>query len=394
VKRAIPTKHAVIRLEVARRDFLNRHLLNDDPHVPCTPARTLKLIRQLGFVQLDSITAVERAHHHIIWSRLHHYQPKYLDRLQRAGKLFEHFTHDASLIPIEHFPQWKHRFDRVQWSKWISSRLGPDGLATVEFVRQRIDSEGPLMASDFADPSTRRGTWWEWKPAKAALELLWRKGELTVPYRRNFQKVYDFTHRIHPDHHTLPPPPLADHVDWACSTAIHRLGIATPSEIARFWNAISIAQARAWCSDAAATGTIVPVHVETVGGSHLSAFALPAIAKPGYTPQTPRDIARILSPFDPILRDRARCSRLFGFDYRFEAFTPAPKRKYGYFILPVLRGEHLIARIDPDLDRERGEFRVRKTWFEPGRGGSQDKSALVTAVHNFSAFLNAESRPT
>ncbi len=390
MKRSTPAKLSVIRLEVARRDFLARHLLADDPRAPCTPARTLKLVRTLGFVQLDSITAVERAHHHIIWSRLHNYQPQYLDKLQRAGKLFEHFTHDASLIPIEHFPQWKHRFDRVQWSKWISSRLGSDGLATVELVRTRIAAEGPLMASDFADPSARRGTWWEWKPAKAALELLWRKGELTVPQRRNFQKVYDFTHRIHPHYHTLPAPPLADHIDWACSSAMDRLGIATPSEIARFWNAISISQARAWCADAAAAGTIVPVHVESVDGSTRPAFALPEIVNRKRELPPPPDHCRLLSPFDPILRDRARCARLFGFDYRFEAFTPALKRKYGYFILPVLRGEHIIARIDPDLDRARREFRVRNIWFEPGRGGTRDKHALRSAVDNFSTFLNVK----
>lgn len=382
-------KVAQISLEVARRDFLARHLLAQDPHAPCTPARTLKLIRSLGFVQLDTITAVERAHHHILWARLHHYQPQFLDTLQRQGKLFEHFTHDASLIPIEHFPHWKHRFDRVQWSKWISSRLGSNGLDIIASVRRRVEQEGPLMASDFEDKSARRGTWWEWKPAKAALELLWRKGELAVPRRKNFQKLYDFTHRVYPDHHDLAAPPLADHIDWACTSAMSRLGIATPTEIARFWNAISIAQAREWCRQASSSGVIASVEVQTVGGKAMSAFALPTVARRTYDPQAPVDIARILSPFDPVIRDRARCSRLFGFDYRFEAFTPAPRRKYGYFVLPVLRGENLIARIDPDLDRSRGELRIRNVWFEAGRGNATDRRHLDAAIQNFAKLQQA-----
>jgi uncharacterized protein YcaQ len=382
----------VISVVAARRDFLARHLLAGDPHVSCTPARTLALVRALGFVQLDTITAVERAHHHILWARNHSYQPRFLDTLQQRGDLFEHFTHDASLIPIEHFPQWKHRFERIVWSKWITSRLGPDGAEVLDLIRARLQSEGPLMASDFADPSVKRGTWWEWKPAKAGLELLWRAGELTVPKRVNFQKVYDFTSRVHPTWHATEPPALQDHIQWACTSALTRLGIASPTEVARFWNAISIAQARQWCTDAARRGEVIPVHVESVDGSSRPAFALPEVVNRRREPAPPPDHCRVLSPFDPILRDRARCQRLFGFDYRFEAFTPAAKRKYGYFVLPVLRGEHLIARIDPDLDRARREFRVRKMWFEPGRGGSRDKVALASAVDNFSAFLNAECR--
>ncbi|MBU6413788.1 MAG: winged helix DNA-binding domain-containing protein [Planctomycetes bacterium] len=384
-----PKSIPVISLEVARRDFLSRHLLTTDPATSCTPARTLKLIRDLGFVQLDTITAVERAHHHILWARNHNYQPRFLDTLQRRGDVFEHFTHDASLIPIEHFPHWKHRFERIVWSKWIKSRLGPDGAAVLDLVRSRIQAEGPLMASDFDDPTARRGTWWEWKPAKAALELLWRSGELTVPRRVNFQKVYDFTARIHPEPHAAEVPDLVDHIDWACSTAISRLGIASPTEIARFWNAVSIAQAREWCTRAASEGRLVAANVMCFDSIARPAFALPHMAsKRRIAP--PPDFTRILSPFDPIIRDRARCARLFGFDYRFEAFTPAAKRKYGYFVLPVLRGEHLIARIDPDLDRSSGTFRVRNTWFEPGRGNRADRQALTKAIETYAKFNNAK----
>ncbi len=382
---SIPT----ISIQVARRDFLARHLFNTDPAVSCSPARTLKLVRALGFVQLDSITAVERAHHHILWARNHGYQPRFLDALQSRGDLFEHFTHDASLIPIEHFTHWKHRFDRVVWSKWIKSRLGPDGHAVIDLVRARINAEGPLLASDFEDPSARRGTWWEWKPAKAALELLWRSGELTVPRRVNFHKVYDFTSRIHPQWHQATAPVIDEHIHWACDSAMSRLGIATPTEIARFWNAISIAQARQWCITAAKRGEIVAVHVETADGQTRPSFALPEIVKTKRHRAPPPDITRILSPFDPIIRDRARAQRLFGFDYRFEAFTPAAKRKYGYFVLPVLRGEHLIARIDPDLDRSAGTFKVRAIWYEPGRGGRADQKSLQQAIEAFAQFNNA-----
>jgi len=212
MKGSVPT----IPREAARSLLLRGALLDQDPSGDCSPAATLRLIRKLGYVQLDSIHVVERAHHHILWTRSHAYRPAHLEKLQAKGQVFEHWTHDASVIPSEHFPHWKHRMGRVtewQWSKWLHRKLGPNHEAVIAQILERIRSQGPVMARDFEHPERKGGKWWDWKPSKAALEYLWRAGVLTIPRREGFQKVYDLTERVLPDVVNHPMPERAVHVD-------------------------------------------------------------------------------------------------------------------------------------------------------------------------------------
>jgi uncharacterized protein YcaQ len=362
-----------------------------------TPARTLQLVHDLGFVQIDSIHVVERAHHHILWSRAQDYEHDTLDKLQRTGRIFEHWTHDASLIPTVHFPHWRHRFARVAWGTWIKRMLGPNPQEMLTQVLDRITREGPLMASDFEHAGPRKASgWWDWKPAKAALDYLWRSGELAVAHRVNFQKVYDLTPRVLGLAVNTPHVDEAAHMTWACHSALERLGAATPTQIARFWHALSIAQAKAWCTQQAKAGTIVPVRVITVQGKAVQAWALPdittRIARAKRNFAKAERATRVLNPFDPILRDRARCAALFGFDYRFEAFTPAPKRTYGYYVLPVLHADRLVARFDPQLDRSAGTFSLAKLHWEPHIPASERKTllpAVEEAIVSYAQFCGA-----
>ena len=219
-----------------------------------------------------------------------------------------------------------------------------------------------------------RGTWWAWKPAKAALECLWRTGELAIAGREGFQKVYDLIDRVLP---TTQPSTPEQHLDWACRSALERLGVATPAEVANYWALIKLPQARAWCLKHA-----LPVEVE----------GKPAFALPGLEPEAPEPPAgmRLLCPFDPVLRDRKRALRLFGFDYRFEAFVPAPKRIYGYYVLPVLEGERLVARLDPKLHRAQNRLHIQGLWWEPGiKPGKQRVRALHETVERLATFLGA-----
>jgi uncharacterized protein YcaQ len=361
-----------ISTEAARRLFLGAQGLLADPARKATRATLAKLIEQMGFVQLDSINYVERAHHLTLGSRLDGYaREQFTHLLETKRHLFEHWTHDASAIPTAWFRHWKPRFaryeEKLRGRSWWMQRIGTKPDKVLDAVRARIAREGPLRSQDFAhDRKGHSAGWWDWKPQKAALEYLWFTGELMVTRREKFQKVYDLTERVLPNHATLAHPSEAEHIEWACRTAFERLVIATPKEIADFWHAITLAQARQWCEQAAKSGEIVAVTIAATNGEKPRAsFALSDWqTRLRKLPDAPERM-RLLSPFDPVMRDRARVLRLFGFDYRFEAFVPEPQRQYGYYVLPILEGEQLIGRIDPKFQRERGTLEVRKVYWEP-----------------------------
>ena len=272
--------------------------------------------------------------------------------------------------------------------------MGAEPEKVVARVRRRVAREGPLRSQDF-EGEGRGGAssaWWGWKPEKAALEFLWTTGELTVVRREQFQKVYDLTARVLPEEAAAPAPARTEHVEWACATALERLGAATPRELAQFWDAISFAEAKAWCEQAARAGRVVPVLVGREGGARpLASFAFATWEeKLKSLPEAPAR-TRLLSPFDPVLRDRARALRLFGFDYRFEAFVPAPQRRYGYYVLPVLEGEKFVGRIDPKFQRARGVLEIREVFWEPGvRVTRARRKGLEEAAHRLAKFIGAE----
>src|SRR5205823_4820134 len=231
------------------------------------------------------------------------------------------------------------------------------------------------------------GAWWDWKPQKAALELLWMTGELMVARRAGFQKVYDLTERVLPAAHAAPRPDARAHIEWACRTALERLLIATPKELAEFWDAVDVSQAKTWCAEAVRAGRLTPVLVEAADGTPPRAsFAVVDWAQRLERLPAPPARTRLLSPFDPVLRDRARARRLFGFDYRFEAFVPAPQRQYGYYVLPVLEGDRLVGRLDAKFDRRAGLLNVRRLDWEPGvRATARRRKELTRALERLAA---------
>jgi uncharacterized protein YcaQ len=384
----------------AARLLLGAQGLLDDPSRRATTASLQALIERLGFVQVDTINVVARAHDLTLFSRLDGYQPEQLRKLlEDRLSLFESFTHDASAIPTTWFHHWKPRFardrERIHAHAWWQYHFrGTDGAQVVRDVRTRIEQEGPLKSSDFEHPE-KRGPWWGWKPQKAALDFLWRSGELMIPRREGFQKVYDLTERVLPDHHALPCPNTAEHLEWACAGAANRLWIFTPKELADFWNTIEAPEAKGWCALAVQAGRIVAVQVEGVDGEVRPAFALADWeARLAKLPE-PRERTRLLCPFDPILRDRARALRRFGFDYRFEAFVPEPKRKYGYFVLPIMEGGRLVGRLDPKLHRDRGLLQIKGLWWEPGvKATRARKRGLDEALERLAAFVGADDIQT
>ncbi len=352
----------------ARRLLLSGSALLGGP----PPGGLEGLVQRLGYVQMDSINVLERAHHLILGSRHPGYAPAQLERLLEGRCLFEHWTHDAAAIPLQWYPHWHLRFahsrDRILASAWWRERVGDKAEELAAQVLERVRREGPLRSADFEQPRQGgQGAWWGWKPQKAALEFLWHTGALAVAGRVNFHKVYDLPERVFPEAHARAAPDPRTHLDWACAGALERLGTATPRELADFWDAVEPAAAAAWCEAAAAAGRIEPVAVESAdGASARPAFAVPdwrervaALPEPGLR-------TAILCPFDPILRDRARTQRLFAFDYRFEAFVPEARRQYGYYVLPLLEGDALVGRMDGKFHRERGVLEVKGLWWENG----------------------------
>jgi uncharacterized protein len=382
-----------------RRLLLGAQGLLDAPG-RATSAGAYELLLRLGYVQIDSINVVERAHHLILASRLRGYRTSLLaGLLERQRRLFEHWTHDAAAIPTVWFPYWHERFDRLRRElprrKWWHGRMGDRPEAEIARVRARLQRDGPLLARELGGERGRgaAASWWGWTPQKTALEFLWWTGEAAIAGRRGFHKLYDLTERVLPEAVAAPRPAPREHLDWACRTAIERLGVATPAEIASFWQAVPAAAVQAWCEGAAARDEIAAVELEAADGSPPR----PAFAVAGWRdrslaePASPSRI-RLLCPFDPILHDRRRALRLFGFDFRFEAFVPAAERRHGYYVMPMLEGERLVGRIDPKLHRAAERLEVRSVRWEPGvRPSRRRLAALDAAVGRLAALAGARS---
>ncbi|MGO4437564.1 winged helix-turn-helix domain-containing protein [Rhizobium sp. RAF56] len=352
----------------ARRVFLSRQGLAGPPNRALTKAGLLKLIHDIGFVQVDSIQVVERAHHQILFSRNQTYRREHLtELLEKDGTLFEHWTHDAAILPSAFFIYWKHKFRREEeailerWRKWH----GEDFHSGFEETFERVARDGAIMAREVKMDGHVSGGWWNWHPNKTALEYFWRTGKFAIARRMNFQKVYDLAERVLPAEFRAGEVDHASFVDWACRSALERLGFATSGEIAAFWDLVSPQEAKAWVE--AHRGELRDVLVEPVGAGKPRASV--AFADFPSTlddhPEAPGRL-RVLSPFDPTLRDRNRTERLFGFVYRIEVFVPEPKREYGYYVFPLLEGDQLVGRIDMKANRKAGTLDVRRLWLEPG----------------------------
>jgi uncharacterized protein YcaQ len=355
----------------ARRLFLHRHALLERPTGPAKGAALSHLLERLGFVQVDSVNTLARAHDLILWSRRNSYRPAALRWLNdRARASFEHWTHDASIIPMAYYPQWRLRFERdrarlhERWKSWH----GPGFHGEIDRVLEHVAANGPVASGDLADRrSAGSSGWWDWHPSKTALEYLWRSGDLAVTRRDGFRKIYDLSERVIPPAILQAPrPDPAETVDWACSTALDRLGFATPGEIAAFWDLISPAEARAWVNERLRSEELLSVEVEGASGARrrsvMRASDLDGIDGLADAPSR----TRILSPFDPVLRDRKRAERLFGFFYRIEIYVPEARRRYGYYVFPVLEGDRLVGRIDMAARPGRQSLKVRAFWPESG----------------------------
>ncbi|MBI1398831.1 crosslink repair DNA glycosylase YcaQ family protein [Hyphomonas sp.] len=372
----------------ARRLWLGAQGLSAAPTGPVDLPGT---IRRLGFVQLDTIRVVARAHDHILWSRNQNYREPMLEKcLGQDRHVFEHFTHDASVIPIEFYPMWRRQFRRLEekvrgW-EWHRGMLDEEGRAE---IRRRIEAEGPLSTKAFDTKIEGKREMWRRPPHKLALDYMWYAGELSTSHREGFTKFYDLTHRVIPDHHRETEHDDEVQVDWLCREALDRLAFGTPGDIQRFWAAADLGEVKDWTE--ANAEELVPVEIESVGGQWTAALAPADIEVQLEAVPAPVSRLRILNPFDPVIRDRNRLTRLFGFDYRIEIFVPAAKRQWGYYVYPLLEGDRFVGRIEVKADREKGELSVHNLWHEPGVKWTDARAARLDAeLARMARFVGAD----
>ncbi|MEL6137814.1 MAG: crosslink repair DNA glycosylase YcaQ family protein [Cyanobacteria bacterium J06628_6] len=318
-------------------------------------AATLSAIEHLGYIQIDTISVVQRAHHHTLWNRNPRYKASQLDQLLSDKKVFEYWSHSAAYLPFRDYrfslPR-KHALASGDQRHWYER-----DERMMKWVLKRIASEGPLMAKDFEHTGKRIGEW-KTKPAKRALEYLFMQGDLMVPCRVKFHKVYDLTERVLPEgiDTTLPDP--EEYARFLIMRYLRANGLGQSAEIAYLQNGTKPLVA-ATLDEMVSTGELLQVHV-----ADQRYYALPTslelLSKP-----LARSKLKILSPFDNLVIQRKRMKTLFGFDYLIECYVPEPKRRYGYFSLPILWDGKLVARMDCRTERNESLLHIHHLALEP-----------------------------
>ena len=364
-------------LPAARALFLAAQGLDRRPRKKAAKADVLAAIRRMAALQIDTISVVNRSPYLVLWTRLGDFEPRWLDELLAEGAVFEYWAHEACFLPAEDYPLFRNRMLDRGWMRWrYSHQLMEKHAADVERLLRQVREHGPVRSVDFERPDRGGGGWWGWKPEKRILESLFTAGELMIARREGFQRVYDLRERVLPgwDDAALPSPESAHRA--LALKAVRALGVAKAKWVADYFR-MGKKETPRIVRDLAAEGALDMVEVEgwkEPGYVHPDHRALAASAAAGGVKPV---LTTLISPFDPIVWDRARASELFGFEYRLECYTPAPKRVYGYFTLPILRRGALIGRLDPKAHRRDGVFEVKALYLEPGVRVTQ---ALVADV--------------
>ncbi|RWO55117.1 winged helix-turn-helix domain-containing protein [Mesorhizobium sp.] len=352
-----------ISLAMARRIALAAQGFAD-PRPNGTPDRRhlARVLGRTGLLQIDSVSAVVRAHYMPLYSRLGPYPLALLDNaaVTRKRKVFEYWAHEASFLPVETYPLMRWRMERAERGEEMYNGLakwGRERAAYIEDIYREVVERGPIAASAL-EGQKGSGGWWGWSDAKHAFEWLFWAGRITTASRRGFERLYDLPQRVlPPEILALPVPSPEDAHRELLRISARAHGVATAGDLRDYFR-LSPADIKGRIEELVDGGDLLPVGVE-------------GWSKPAYLHKDvrfPRKIeARaLLAPFDPVVFERTRTERLFDFRYRIEIYTPAEKRQYGYYVLPFLLGERIVARIDLRADRRAGVLRVHAAYAEPG----------------------------
>ncbi|WP_051799686.1 winged helix-turn-helix domain-containing protein [Catenuloplanes japonicus] len=375
-----------LSLAQARRITLAAQGFTDPaPGGAVTMRHLRRVLGRVGLLQIDSVNVLQRAHYLPLYSRLGPYPTDLLDRASaRAPRaLFEYWGHEASLIPVELHPALRWRMEAAHTSAWGGMRrIAVEQPALVAWVRDEVRARGPLTAAEIEHDAPREtGNWgWNWSVVKRALEWLFWTGEVTSAGRNSaFARLYDLPERVLPAAvATAPALSPEDAYRQLVAISARALGVAAEPELRDYFR-LPVAGARRAVAELVEGGTLRPVRVE---GWNRPAY-LHAEAR------LPRRVraSTLVSPFDPLVWERARAERLFGFSYRIEIYVPAPQRLYGYYVLPFLHGERFAGRVDLKADRKAGVLRVPAAWREPDADEAETAVALAAELRRLAGWL-------
>lgn len=339
------------------------------PRGPVGTRQLNGMLRTLGVLQLDSVNVFARSHYLPLMSRLGPYDPALLDRLifSRRSPYIEYWAHMASVVPVEHLPLFRWRMDERrakgdEFGTWYRSNL-----EMIDFVLAEVAQHGALASGQVEhENNVSTGPWWGWSEVKTALEVLFMQGRLVASHRVRFERYYDLPERRIPAEVLAREVPKQDAVRELVRISTAALGVGTVRDIADYFRMLQV-DAKGAIADLVDAGELTPVRVE---GWKQPAYLHTAARIPRRIEAT-----AVLSPFDPVVWERERALRMFGFDYRIEIYTPGPKRRYGYYTLPLLIDEALVGRIDLKADRQAGVLRVQSAWREPVAAVDLDRTA-------------------
>jgi len=339
----------------------------------------LATIRRMSALQIDTIHVVARSPYLVLWSRLGQYEPRWLDELLAEGAIFEYWAHEACFLPTEDYPLYRHRMiapGSMGWKyshEWIERHA-----AEVERVLALIRERGPVRSSDFARTDGKSGGWWEWKPEKRALEMLFTAGQLMIARRDRFQRIYDLRERVLPSWDDSLLPSLEEAARSLALKAVRALGITRALWTGDYFRTDK-RETAALVRLLGDEGLLLKVRVE---GWEEEAYLHPdnmALVEAVLSGKRRPVLTTLLSPFDPLVWDRLRAREMFSFDYRLECYTPAPKRRYGYFTLPILRRGALVGRLDAKAHRKEKRFEVKALYLEPSVEGGEEVASDIAA---------------
>ena len=346
-----------------------------------------RVIKRVGLLQIDSVNVLSRAHYLPAFSRLGPYASDRLDALSYRSprRLFEYWGHEASLLPVGLHPLLRWRMERAHHDAWGGMRrIREEKPELVDDVLAQVRERGPIAASELtAERPRRSGPWWDWSESKRALEWLFWAGEVSAARRRRFERLYDVPERVIPRAVlTEPTPPVEAAQRELLRIASGSLGVAAERDLRDYFR-LPADESKLRVAELVEAGDLIPVEVE--GWGRTQGYLAPGA-------RIPRSVSAraLIGPFDSLIWERSRVERIFGFSFRLEIYVPAPKRVYGYYVLPFLLGDRLVARVDLKADRAAGVLRARAIHLEPG-APPETRSELAIELERMARWLGLAS---
>ena len=367
-------------LEITQKQARNMQILSlglgNRVHQANSKSDLLQVIKQMGILQIDTIHIVARSHYLVLWSRVGNYPQNWLDTLLEEKMVFEYWSHAACLIPVEDLPLYRWKMDK--WKKnWNNPEtwLGKNAAFSRNLL-EYINKNGAVKSADFKRSDGVRGTWWDWKAEKIALDQLLFTGELMIARREKFQRVYDLSERVHPEGSNKTDYNI-DHVrELLTARTVKSLGIALPNWIPDYYRLPKSGLATI-VDKLIGEGILIPVRISGFDSTGYLHKDNQPILEEMLNSKKAATRTTILSPFDPLIWDRTRLKELFSFDFRVECYLPASKRTFGYWLLPILHKDIIIGKMDAKADRKNGVMEIKALYIE---NGVEISEGLITGL--------------